>query len=346
MKLDKKGFSPWFIKWISSYLSQRIQFVKWNNELSSDIEVTSGVPQGSHLGPLLFLIFIDDLFDLIENSEILFYADDCKIFKAISCESDAFLLQHDLNNLCEWCIKNLMDLNLNKCQVLTFYRRKNPISKNYFLMSHAIERVNQFNDLGVLVDHKLSFNLHYEFLKTSVNIKLGLIFRFGKEFQNVSIYKSLYSSLVRPNLEYCSVVWCPQYSTHIKSLESIQKQFVLRALRNLPWNDPIHLPPYEDRCNLLRLSTLEKRREMINVLFLCKVIRGDISLSNTLNLICFNVPRHSTRFYNFLKYDVKIRNNYLKFEPLNVMITMFNENSSNIDFNMSYETIKNNILCN
>lgn len=343
MKLDKKGFSPWFTNWVSSYLSERVQLVKFENITSTNITVTSGVPQGSHLGPLLFLVFIDDLFDVIEYSNMLMYADDCKIYKKIADHNDTLKLQQDLNSVCNWCYENDMKLNIGKCQIMSFYRKKNPVIHDYYLNATQLGRVTQFKDLGVLFDRKLSFSLHLDYLISSSNMKLGMIFRFGKEFNSLLIYKTLYSSLVRQNLEYCSVVWNPQYLTHIRRLESIQKQFVLRVLRHLPWGNPLHLPPYHERCNLLRLVSLQKRREIISIIFVCKILKGDILAPYVLKLFCFKVPNYNLRNFKLLTTNERIRQNYLKFEPINVMVNLFNENDSNIDFNLSYDCIKNKI---
>ena len=115
-KLYLMGFTDLSLKWIYSYLTNRKQTVLFKNYCSRSIDVLSGVPQGSHLGPLLFSLFINDLPDMIQYSNILMYADDVKIFQCYSQISDQKLLQNDLNSFHVWCNLNLMQLNLKKCK--------------------------------------------------------------------------------------------------------------------------------------------------------------------------------------------------------------------------------------
>ena len=112
------GVSNPLLSWISSYLSNRKQSVKINGVLSREITVTSGVPQGSHLGPLLFLIFINDLATLLKDCQFLLYADDLKIFRKVTSTNDCLLLQSEINKLTDWCKNNKMELNISKCKII------------------------------------------------------------------------------------------------------------------------------------------------------------------------------------------------------------------------------------
>lgn len=344
VKLLKIGFSPWFINWIKSYVSNRIQYVLLNETKSSPINVTSGVPQGSHLGPLLFLVFIDDIYDVIKNSKILLYADDCKIYKTIQNAKDCEKLQYDIDNIAKWCQLNNMFLNLDKCQVMSFFRTKRPIICNYYLCSSTLHRITEFNDLGVKMDRKLSFVSHYNYLISTCNLKLGIIFRFGHEFNSISVLQSLFCSLVRQKLEYCCMIWNPQFVTHRSRLELIQKKFLRRILQHFPWENPIRLPPYEDRLNLLKLSTLHKRRDVLSIMFILKILNGEIFSPYILSIIKINIPSFHLRNYKLLCYDIRITYTYLKFEPINVMINLFNKYYSCIDFNVSLYSIKCKLL--
>jgi len=119
-KLDQLGFPNNLLIWISSYFNGRSQRVLFKNAVSKMINVTSGVPQGSHLGPLLFTLFINDLPSIITHSRVLMYADDLKLFLSYNNIESGFCLQSDINRLQEWCQYNLLNLNYLKCNVMTF----------------------------------------------------------------------------------------------------------------------------------------------------------------------------------------------------------------------------------
>lgn len=122
-KLDHMGLHSNFLKWFRSYLTDRTQFVHINNTNSDVIYATSGVPQGSHLGPLLFLIFVNDIPEFIKESSCLMYADDLKIFRSVKSISDCVKLQEGLSKLQNWCESNSLPLNVAKCQAMSFSRR-------------------------------------------------------------------------------------------------------------------------------------------------------------------------------------------------------------------------------
>ena len=122
-KLDIMGFPQSLVLWISSYLQGRTQQVSCNGALSYTINVTSGVPQGSHLGPILFTLFINDLPPVLRNTNILLYADDVKLFSKLTDGNSHLKLQNDLDNFVKWCMCNGLCLNLDKCKVMSFSRR-------------------------------------------------------------------------------------------------------------------------------------------------------------------------------------------------------------------------------
>ena len=119
-KLNSLGFKSQILSWLSSYLIKRFQIVKIGASFSNKFKVTSGVPQGSHLGPVLFLLFINDLPGVVKHSVCLLFADDLKIFRSISSKNDCQLLQSDLNAVSIWCKNNQLTLNIKKCQCQIF----------------------------------------------------------------------------------------------------------------------------------------------------------------------------------------------------------------------------------
>lgn len=180
-KLDRMGFPRVFLNWISSYLSGRTQKVMFNKHFSDDILVTSGVPQGSHLGPLLFILYLNDLPSVISFSKVLMYADDIKLFLPLKTRSESSLLQHNLYSIANWCSVNGMSLNLKKCKKLSLFRI-DPLICEYYIGPHKLESVDSFVDLGVILDHKLRFNLHIDACINKAKSLLGFIKRWSKEF--------------------------------------------------------------------------------------------------------------------------------------------------------------------
>jgi len=162
-KLQIFDFSASLLNWFQSFLSGRHQSVKYLNFTSKQFIIPSGVPQGDHLSTLLFNIFINDLPNVITNSNILLFADDAKLVKIIKSEQDAFNLQLDINIL--WCNKNNLFLNIQKCKFMKFYLIKNPVNSQYSISGTNVELVNRFKDLGTIFDRKLNFSLHTEMIK-------------------------------------------------------------------------------------------------------------------------------------------------------------------------------------
>lgn len=341
LKLERLGFPVWLTKWISSYLTGRTQQVLFNNYVSTTIHVTSGVPQGSHIGPLLFILFINDLPDYIQNSSVLLYADDCKIFCSSDNNSHYSALQDDLNLLSDWCLNNDMLLNSSKCYVMSYSRCRVITENIYCIGQTTLKRVSSFCDLGVIFDPKCEFNLHVDFVVNKCLSKLGCILRWSTEFNDDEIKKVLYCSHVRPHQEYCSEVWCPRYDVHINRVESVQKQFMIRAFRP----DAIQgyeLPPYKERLKGIGLCTLSDRRLIKNVLFMFNVFNGKVKSTYVLENSFLNVKLRPVR--NIQDFKLLVTNtcttNYLSFEPLTALSNDFNDLYYFIDFHYSIPEMK------
>ena len=185
------------IAWIQAFLENRKQRVHINGKYSQWASVLSGIPQGSILGPLLFIIYINDLVEACNNGSTIFlYADDAKIFKHILTETDKIALQKDLDSACTWTERWLLKLNVNKCKFVS-YGRNYDYQANYTLHDTNLERLENFKDLGVLFDSKLKFGEHIqEKINKAYNI-LGVIkrnFKFLPEKSFVMLYKSMLPS--------------------------------------------------------------------------------------------------------------------------------------------------------
>jgi hypothetical protein len=156
-KMSSYGFNGSMLQWLDSYLSRRYQRVVINGISSSWCKVTSGVPQGSLIGPLLFVLYINDLPDVLSHSSCSMYADDAKLYRPICSVSDCQLLQTDICSLVTWTSVWKMKLNIKKCGVISFTNKKKPVLHDYFISLDSLKRVESVVDLGVFHTSNLSF---------------------------------------------------------------------------------------------------------------------------------------------------------------------------------------------
>jgi hypothetical protein len=252
-----------YLNWFNSYLADREQRVIVEGEASDWCRVSSGVPQGSILGPLLFNLYINDMPTVCGSSKAALFADDAKCFSMIRTRNDCIRLQADLNKLLEWAKLWKMNFNADKCKMLTFSRSRSIIRYDYTLDGGNLEHLGQFKDLGVIVDSSLSFRHHTRAIVAKAKSVSYLIRRsIGYNApHNVSL--QLYTTLTRSILEYGSTVWSPFQKTFIKKLESVQRAMTRYIL---------HYPgiSYEARCTQLNILPLSYRREISDLLFLFK----------------------------------------------------------------------------
>ena len=215
-KLHQFGISGQLLMWFKSYLTDRHQRVVLNSATCDWLPVTSGVPQGSLLGPLLFLFYINDMPDSLENgSDIALFADNINVYRPIDSSSSGCLLQQDLTRLQEWSSNWKMAFNAEKCKVICISRKRSSTSalSRYQLDHQELECVFYTSDLGITVSHNLQWTKHIEAIVSKANKTLGLVKCLcGRDLNDINIRKRLYYSLVRPKLEYCSNVWSP-YTT-------------------------------------------------------------------------------------------------------------------------------------
>ncbi|CAH0549695.1 unnamed protein product [Brassicogethes aeneus] len=237
-KLGNFGFSHSLIQLIKSYLYNRKLFVCYNGFNSNYFVATSGVPQGSNLGPLLFNIFINDL-SLALSCQHLLFADDLKLFHKISSTQDSFYLQEQLDTVANWFNLNELSLNINKCKICTFTLKALPIVFDYFINNSILSRTDTIKDLGVVFDSKLSFNAHIQSISSSTLKLLGFINRNTSTFKNITALNALYCQLIRSRLEYCSIIWYPCYQSQINILENIQRRYL--KLISYPVKPQIHV---------------------------------------------------------------------------------------------------------
>lgn len=172
---------------------------------------------------------------------------------------------------------------------------------------------------------------------------LSFIKRWSKEFTDPYVTKRLFTTLVRPILEYGSVIWDPQYNVYIRKLESVQKQFLLFCLRNLRWNRDSNLPPYRSRLALIKLPTLKSRRIVANIAFFLNIVNGNIDSEYLISKVFINVPNRQLRSYVPLYIDFH-RSNFADFDPFRRICIEVNKYYDLIDFADAGTEIKNLLI--
>ena len=323
-KLHKMGIHSELLSWLASYLKGRTQYVKIGPCVSDLFTITSGIPQGSHLGPILFLLFFDDITEVIRNSSCLLYADDLKLFRRVKNVLDCSAIQRDIEAIADWCHRNQLGLSIGKCWVISFHRNRHPIHFNYEIEGAALVRTTEIRDLGVILDTKLDFNSHIEHVTSQANSMLGFIKRICYDFRDVRALKSIFNAHLRSHLEYASVVWQPHCSDKIGMIESVQKKFVIYALRrSVRRDDNFRLPSYISRCETVGIDTLEMRRLHRSVFFIYDLLTNRIDAPELRSLVIINIPTRHLRTHEFLTIN-RHRTNYGFYEPLNQLCMAFN----------------------
>ena len=264
-KLDTLGIRGSLLTWFESYLKDRQQRVVIHGVCSDWLPVTSGVPQGSILGPLLFLVYCNDIPTCIEeNSTLALFADDSKLYRTLSSPTSSASLQHDLSNITHWTTNNQMELNAVKCKAMHISRKRTPTQTKYVINENIVEQVTIIKDLGVLIANNLCWSKHIESIVSSANKTLGLVKRICKEVKSTNMRKTLYCALVRPKLEYASSVWSPYTIKHHLLIENVQRR-ATKFILNYPEN-----MPYTERLQKAKLLPLEFRREICDLILLFK----------------------------------------------------------------------------
>jgi hypothetical protein len=260
MKLNDLGISENIFCWIRCFLKGRTQFVSLGTSKSTEVKVTSGVPQGSVLGPLLFLIYFETA-NLNGSAGLLKFADDTKLFGA-----NAHQLQNDLNAFCSLLHELGMKVAVNKCCAVTFSCRDvdTPV---FTLNGHVINDEEGEKDIGVFVDQRMKFSGHCQQIAAKAN---SLVFRIFQSFvtRDPKTMFSIFKTYVRPVLEHNSSVWSPYLKEDIMRVEGPQRRFTKRLAG---YTDGLS---YLDRLSALGEETLLVRRIKADLVLVYKIIHG------------------------------------------------------------------------
>ena len=227
-KLHSYGISPQLIDWCRSFLLNRKQQVCVCGEYSKWHDVALGIPQGSVLGPLMFVIYINDLPEAV-NCDMYLFADDTKIFNIISDKKDSMVLQKDLDTMSTWSDTWLLKFHPEKCKHMKLGKGKQDNYDAYKLIDKPLQTVETEKDIGVVIDKRLNFEEHVGEKVKKANMMTGIIRR-SFQFLNEKNFLPLYKALVRSHLEFASSVWSPASAKCINMIEGVQR----RATKMIP----------------------------------------------------------------------------------------------------------------
>ena len=264
-KLRTHSIAGKLVNWFESWLTDREQRVVLDGSASTWAKVLSGVPQGSVLGPLAFIIFINNIDEMATLvSIVLKFADDTKLVQRMTTEADRANLQQCLENLCIWADTWGMEFNVKKCKVL-HTGRNNPRNV-YYMNGHQLEVISEEKDLGVFVQDNLKPTKQCSEAARIANFKLGEITR-AFHYRDKKTFLSLYKQFVRPHLEYITPAWSPWLAGDIERLEKVQK----RAVKQISGLNP---GTYSDKLKELNLESLEDRRVRADMIATFKIMKN------------------------------------------------------------------------
>ncbi len=266
-KMWKIGITGQLWTWFKGYLKGRKHFVSYQNTYSDCLPVISGVPQGSVLGPLLFLIYINDLPEVVHNSSTYLFADDTKLCKSIISCSDSILVQNDLDSVDSWCKEWKILLNALKSAHIHFSLSGNVASQCYSSDGSHISSTSSYTDLGITVNSTMSWSCHIAKICSKAYSSLFAIRRILSRCTNTQLKKTLYVSVVRSHLVYGSQLWRPLLKKDIISLELVQRRATKFILFDYASN-------YKQRLVALSLLPLSMWFELLDIIFIVKCLKN------------------------------------------------------------------------
>lgn len=271
-KLRFYGIKGPVLRWIGAFLADRVQGVVVEGRRSPEGRVLSGVPQGTVLGPLLFLLYINDLPSVV-TSQVRLFADDCLMYRPIRSMEDQLALQRDLDSLGRWGDTWGMRFNTKKCNIMSLSRGRSPFSHFYTLCGDILSSVQEAKYLGVNLTEELSWSPHVQAISSRANSTLGFLRRNLRRCP-AKLKEAGYISLVRSTLEYASPIWDPHLAKDSHIIENIQRRAarfvkgdyrttssVTQMLQDLGWQD------------------LKHRRRDLRLALLFKIVTGHVAVA-------------------------------------------------------------------
>ena len=334
-KLHHYGIRGVALEWFKSYMSNRSQYVLYNGYASCTKTVTCGVPQGSVLGPLLFLVYVNDLAHVSKTLFSLMFADDTNMFMSgINVEILSYQFNTELMNVVKWLQTNKLSLNIDKTHYMFFKGNKHLADPVIMIDGKRIKKVNKTKFLGVIMDELLTWRQHADYISSKISKGAGILFKIRK-YVNKRTLVSLYYTFIYPYFSYCNEVWGSAYSCHLKRLTILQKR-AIRIIHNA--NRTEHTDPLFRDANILKFHNIHKH---VVAQFMHKLFHGNLpSVFDDMFCINANVHQHATRQANLLHIPRISSNRTKKTIRYEGCIIWNHIMKSNIPFDCSAATFK------
>ena len=269
-KLRSLGISGTLGRWIHSFLTNRKQFILLNGNISKVSHVTSGVPQGTVLGPILFLIMINDIDkDVSTSSKVSLFADDTRVMRAVSSEEDVEDLQRDLDVIYDWQKENNMLFNSKKFEMLRYGSKEELKSSTNYLTPDCDDLIDvkeNLRDLGIIMNDRGTFSNHIKQVCTKVSQKSSWILR-TIQARDLLFMKFMWKTLIQGHIDYCSQLYLPTRSTELQQIENLQRCFSKKipSIRHLN---------YWERLKIMKMYSQQRRLERYRIIYSWKILEG------------------------------------------------------------------------
>lgn len=332
-KFSAIGFTPHLLKFFASYLGDRKQYVEYAGYKSSSYYTFSGVSQGSNLGPLEFIIMVNDLPEVVKEAKCLLFADDLKVFLTVADTSDCDRLQRDIDRVVLWSEHNKLRFNVAKCCMVSYTRARAPLRHLYEVGGEVLPLATRVRDLGLEMVPDLTFRKHIINLCAKSFRNMGFILRQSTNFNNTFVIKILYNALVRSHLETNALIWNPHEAKYRLMIEKIQNKFTrflyLKEYGVYPYYPLMY--PSLFVMGMVGYCRLSVRRDMALVKYIVRVLSGLVHHEEVLAALRLRAPDGcaSARRRPALLCQPIFRTNLLKFAPMSHAIRLVNVLSEN-----------------